>query len=89
MDDFESYLADEDLLFWVSPYELHRPDGKLFIHVCELQTGPKKGLFIAYPTILTRSGDRKYLATGSTLDEALKNCLEKIKGKPLSEIIPS
>lgn len=88
MDDLEEFLDKEDLLFWVSSYELHRADGKLFIHVCELLSGPKKGIYVAYPTLLVRSGDRKFLGTGDSVEEALKDCLSRIKGKLLKEIVP-
>lgn len=89
MDELDEFLNNDELLFWISSYELHRPDGKLFIHVCELMTGPKKGMHIAYPTILARSGDRKFLGSGESSEEALKECLKRIKGVPISEIIPA
>jgi len=88
MEGLEELLGGDELLFWVAQYELHRPDGKLFIHVCELQAGPKRGMCLAYPTLIVRSGDRRFLGAGENIEEALKDCLNKIKGVPLNEIMP-
>ena len=50
-------------------------------------TGDHRGRFYAVPNLVIRESKEEYIGIGGSLEEALKNCLTKIKGIPIEEII--
>jgi hypothetical protein len=80
-DTLEQLINTGDCFTQVSLYQLLREDGRVFIFVHKIIAGAGKGSFIAHPThLLGHHKDNEYVGTGKSRDEALKNCLAKIKG---------
>jgi hypothetical protein len=78
---FEQLIDTGDCFTQVSLYQLLREDGRVFIFVHKILAGAGKGSFIAHPThLLGHHKDDEYVGTGKSRDEALKNCLAKVKG---------
>ncbi len=89
MENSEEFLDQDDVLSCVHQYELERDDERVFINVRELIGGLSKGSFIAVPGLLMEEcSDTEYVGLGDSVEEALKDCLKKIKGIPLSGVIP-
>ena len=81
MDPLEQLINTGDCFTQVSLYQLLREDGRVFIFVHKILAGAGKGSFIAHPThLLGHHKDDEYVGTGKSRDEALKNCLAKVKG---------
>ena len=81
-------VTGKAVLSRVSYYHLQDIHGQMDIRVREFLNGPTKGHFIACPYRVDR-GEANFLAgQGSTLDEALHNCLTKMKRVPLENIFP-
>ena len=81
MATFEQLIDTGDCFTQVSLYQLLREDGRVFIFVHKILAGAGKGSFIAHPThLLGHHKDDEYVGTGKSRDEALKNCLAKVKG---------
>jgi hypothetical protein len=86
------YTTDEsELLTKVQKYELKRDAEKLRIDVQEVLAGTIDDKFFAIPNRLFREDrevDSQFIGCGRTQQEALEDCLKKIKDKPLAFIIP-
>jgi len=80
-------ISKGDILTKVSKYELNRDELRVFIEVHKVLVGEEINHFIAVPTLLTRNAKEKYFGKGESEEEALKNCLEKIKDISLDEVI--
>ena len=81
MATFEQLIDTGDCFTQVSLYQLLREDGRVFIFVHKILAGAGKGSFIAHPThLLGHHKDDEYVGTGKSRDEALRNCLARIKG---------
>ncbi len=81
MDTLEQLINTGDCFTQVSLYQLLREDGRVFIFVHKILAGAGKGSFMAHPThLLGHHKDDEYVGTGKSRDEALKNCLARIKG---------
>lgn len=87
MDDLEQLLDEGDIFSRISPYELERNDGRVFIFVQEVLAGERKGLFVAYPAFIIRETKDEYIATGTSHEEALRKCLSQIKGVPTRQMM--
>jgi len=86
------YNIDEDsILTEIKEYELDRGTdlGRLRISVHRVIEGGQPGVFLAVPNLLIGSCDGNYIAEGKSEEEALTNCLDKIKGIPSEQIFPS
>ena len=84
-------LNEGELLTKVHKYELKRDTEKFRIDVHEVLAGTIEDNFFAIPNFLFREErevDSQFIGCGNTEQEALQDCLEKIKKAPLQVIIP-
>ncbi len=89
MENTEEFLNQDDVLSRVHQFELERDEERIFINVREPLVNPDKGAFIAVPSLITQEcGNTDYVGLGNSIEEALQDCLKRIKGMPLSQIIP-
>jgi hypothetical protein len=92
MDNLEDLLDKDDILSRVVWYELRRMvsddrDARVLISVVEILNGDQKGWFLPMPTLLLRRARDEYIGYGSRAEEALNDCLKKIKGLQIDAII--
>ena len=80
VDTLEQLINTGDCFTQVSLYQLLREDGRVFIFVNKIIAGAGKGSFMAHPTHLLGRHKDEYVGTGKSRDEALRNCLARIKG---------
>ena len=76
-------LNENDVLSKVQVYELYRPDedARIFIHVSQMIYGsPYK--FIAIPQALSEASQELW-GSGDSEEEALGDCLSKIKSRKI------
>jgi hypothetical protein len=84
-------INESELLTRVRKYELKRETEKFRIDVHEVLAGTIEDKFFAIPNLLSREErevDPQYIGCGDTEQEALEDCLKKIKKAPLQVIIP-
>jgi hypothetical protein len=81
VDTLEQLINTGDCFTQVSLYQLLREDGRVFILVHKIIAGAGKGSFMAHPTHIVGHQD-EYIGTGKSRDEALRDCLGRIKGVP-------
>ncbi len=88
MENTEEFLSQDDVLSRVHQFELERDEERIFINVREPLVNSDKGAFIAVPSLITQEcSNTDYVGLGNSIEEALKDCLKRIKGMPLSQII--
>jgi hypothetical protein len=88
MENTEEFLSQDDVLSRVHQFELEREEERIFINVREPLVNSDKGAFIAVPSLITQEcSNTDYVGLGNSIEEALKDCLKRIKGMPLSQII--
>lgn len=88
MDDINTLLDQDDILSCVHQYELLRGNDRCFIHVYEVLSSTKKSKFIACPSLIIKECSDAFIGNGDTKEEALKECLSKIKGVSIESIFP-
>ena len=89
MENTKEFLSQDDVLSRVHQFELERDEERIFINVREPLVNSDKGAFIAVPSLITQEcGNTDYVGLGNSVEEALKDCLKRIKGMPLRQIIP-
>ena len=89
MKNTKEFLNQDDVLSRVHQFELERDEERIFINVREPLVNSDKGAFIAVPSLITQEcGNTDYVGLGNSVEEALQDCLKRIKGMPLSQIIP-
>ncbi len=89
MEKSEDFLDQDDVLSRVHQYELERDEERVFINVREPIGGSSKGSFIAVPSLISKEcSNTDYVGLGDSVDEALMDCLKRIKGVPLGQVIP-
>ena len=89
MKNTEEFLNQDDVLSRVHQFELERDEERIFINVREPLVNSDKGAFIAVPSLITQEcSNTDYVGLGNSIEEALQDCLKRIKGIPLSQIIP-
>ena len=89
MENTEEFLNQDDVLSCVHQFELEREEERIFINIREPIGGSDKGAFIAVPSLITKEcSNTEYVGLGDSVEEALKDCLKRIKGMPLRQIIP-
>jgi hypothetical protein len=71
----------------VTYYASSREGEHFDIRVHEVLTGRNKGRFIAVPYLVV-FGDFSFYGEGTSGEEALEQCLNKIKGVPIEDIFP-
>lgn len=86
MEAIEQWLDSEDILTKVYVFQLARGDKKTFIYVHEVISGPSRNAFLAEPTVLLGTTKDEYIGRGSSVEEALADCLRRIKGCSVDEI---
>ena len=91
-DDMENtveILDQDDVLSRIHQYELERDEERVFINVREPVGGSAKGSFIAVPSLISKEcSNTDYVGLGDSVEDALKDCLKRIKGVPLGQVIP-
>jgi hypothetical protein len=89
MKNREECLDQDDVLSRVHQYELERDEERVFINVREPIGGSAKGSFIAFPSLISKEcSNTDYVGLGDSVVDALNDCLKRIKGIPLSQVIP-
>ncbi len=89
MENTEEFLNQDDVLSRVHQFELERDEERIFINVREPLVNSDKGAFIAVPSLITQEcSNTDYVGLGNSIEEALQDCLKRIKGMPLGQIIP-
>jgi hypothetical protein len=84
-------INENELLTKVRKYELKRDTEKFRVDVHEVLAGTIDDKFFAIPNLLSREErdvDPHFIGCGNTEQEALEDCLKKIKNAPLQVIIP-
>ena len=81
-------LNETDVLTKVVKYNLIRIDRMIHIDVHERLAGNLAGQFIAVPNLITVIAKSEYQGTGDTEEEALKDCLSKIKDVGIEDLFP-
>ena len=85
-------INEKELLTKVHKYELKRGTEKFRIDVHQVLAGTIEDKFFAIPNLLfreDREADPQFIGCGNTEQEALEDCLKKIKEAPLQIIIPA
>ena len=89
MENTKEFLNQDDVLSRVHQFELERDEERIFINVREPLVNSDKGAFIAVPSLITQEcSNTDYVGLGNSIEEALQDCLKRIKEMPLSQIIP-
>lgn len=84
---YDSLLNEGEKLSHVRRYEVNRREGRIQIDLHEVLGGQSDARFIAMP-YLAFVGQSKYqfYGHGSNEDEALRDCLGKIKGANYNDV---
>ena len=86
--DIEQHLDENDVLSQIHrQYRLIRGDMPLYIEISEILTGPEKGVFLAAPRRFFGGGILEYVGRGNSIENALQDCLTKIKGLNVEQIL--
>ncbi len=89
MENTKEFLNQDDVLSRVHQFELERDEERIFINVREPLVNSDKGAFIAVPGLITQEcSNTDYVGLGNSIEEALQDCLKRIKDVPLDQIIP-
>ena len=89
MENTEETLNQDDVLSSVHQYELERDKERVFINAREPIGGSPKGSFIAVPSLISKEcSNTDYVGLGDSVEEALNDCLKRIKGISLGQVIP-
>jgi hypothetical protein len=86
MSEFIDHMSPGGLAR-VTYYAISREGDHFDIRVHEVLTGPNKGRFLAVPYLVV-FGDQAFFGEGQTGEEALEECLSKIKGVAIEDIFP-
>lgn len=82
-------LNPDDMLSRIHQFKLDRPDGWCYISVHEVIASEKAKIrFIAVPNLAVQQSDNQYFGTGENADEALTDCLKKIKAVTIQTLFP-
>lgn len=88
MTNTEGLLNRDDVLSRIHQFELERDEDKIFINIREPIGGSGKGAFIAVPSLITQEcRNTQYVGLGNSVEEALQDCLNRIKGIPFRQIM--
>ena len=82
------HLNEKDILTKVSRYNLIRNERLVYIDVHETKVGNLAGKFVAVPNLVNIVARQEFQGTGETEEEALENCLQKIKKFEIEELFP-
>ena len=81
-------LNTNDILTRVTRYNLIRDQRMLYIDVHETLAGQLAGRYVAVPNLINIVARQEYQGTGESESEALKDCLNKIKGIAVEALFP-
>ena len=81
-------LNEKDILTKVTRYNLIRNERLIYIDVHETKAGNLAGKFVAVPNLVNIVARQEFQGTGETEEEALQNCLQKIKKFEIEELFP-
>jgi len=82
-------LNDSDMLSKVHQYKLDRPDGWCYISVHEITAGKRARVqFIAVPNLAVQQAEKEFFGVGENVENALADCLAKIKTVPIQNLFP-
>ena len=81
-------LNSGDVLTKASRYNLIRNARLVYIDVHEQLFGQLAGQFVAVPNLVNVVARQEYQGVGSTEQDALSDCLEKIKALQIEELFP-
>lgn len=86
--NYDALINEGETLSRVVRYEVGRKEGRILINLYEVLAGPSDARFIAMP-FLTFVGQSKFdfYGHGLTEEEALRDCLSKIRDKAYEEVI--
>lgn len=78
----------QDILTRVTRYNLIRNSRMLYIDIHETITGHLAAPFVAVPNLVNIVARQQFQGTGTTEQEALEDCLKKIKSMGIEDIFP-
>ncbi len=81
-------LNEKDILTKVTRYNLIRNERLIYIDVHETKAGNLAGKFVAVPNLVNIVARQEFQGTGETEEDALGNCLQKIKKFEIEELFP-
>ena len=81
-------LNADDVLTKASRYNLIRNSRLVYIDVHEQLFGQLAGQFVAVPNLVNVVARQEYQGVGKTEQDALADCLEKIKTLQIEELFP-
>jgi len=81
-------LNDGDILTKVQRYNLIRDGRMLYIDVHQQLAGNLAGPYVAVPNLINLIARPEFQGTGESEEEALQDCLAKIKGVDIVNIFP-
>jgi hypothetical protein len=86
--DYTGLLNEGETLSRVARYEIGRKEGRVLIDLHEVLSGRSDARFIAMPYLtFVHCARYQFYGHGATEDEALRDCLTKIKDKTYEEIV--
>jgi len=82
-------LNESDMLSKLHPYKIDRPDGWCYIFVHEVISSERaKNQFIAVPNLVVQQAEKEYFGVGANVQDALADCLNKIKSVGIQTLFP-
>jgi len=82
-------LMEKDILTKVSRYNLIRNQRMIYIDVHQRLAGNLAGRFVAVPNLINLIAKQEFQGVGENENEALDNCLAKIKNHTIEDLFPS
>lgn len=81
-------LNPDDVLTKVTKYHYMGSGRSIHIDVHEALGGKLADKFVAVPSMVLVIAKPEYQGTGKTCEEALKNCIDKIRHADINDIFP-
>lgn len=81
-------LNENEVLTKVTKYNLMSPEKSILIDVHKTISGRLAGKYIAVPSLVMVIAGQEYQGVGETEEEALKDCLDKIRNASVEDIFP-
>jgi len=82
-------LLEKDILTKVSKYSLIRNGRMIYIDLHQRIQGNLAGAFIAVPNLINIVAKPEHQGAGENEEQALEDCLKKIKGLNIEDIFPA
>jgi len=82
-------LHQKDILTKVTKYNLIRNGRMIYIHLQQKIQGNLAGEFIAVPNLINIVAKPEHQGAGANEQQALDDCLKKIKGLNLEDLFPA